>query len=127
MSLTSTVSCQNFIGFTKLQVRKSVRDSLPGFYFVKEVTNGDRSFLKYENTLEEQTILFIINRSGVCTAINRMYNFIEREAVEKELSTKYHKSSKNVWRFRQGGRDYVAILKEDEWFLKLIIKSRKTK
>ncbi len=123
--LTLPLSGQNFIGYTRQQIKNMVRDSLPGFYFAKDVNNGDRSFLKYENTIEEQTVLFILNRGGICTAVNRMYNFIEKDAVEKELSSKYRKVSKNEWRFLQKKMEYVVVLKEDEWFLKLIIKPRK--
>ena len=104
-----------------------VKDSLQGFFFVKDIQNGDRSFIKYENTFEEQTVLFIFNKKGVCTAVNRMYNFIERDAITKELSAKYKMVSKNEWRFRQNGKEFIVILKDDEWFLKLIIKLRKNK
>ena len=104
-----------------------IKDSLQGFFLAKEIQNGAKSFIKYENTFDEQTVLFIFNEKGVCSAINRMYNFIEKEAVIKELSSKYRKVSKNEWRFTQNGKEYAAILKEEEWFLKLIIKSRKNK
>jgi len=124
--ITLPLAGQNFIGYSKTQIRTMVRDSLPEFYFAKEVINGDRSFLKFENTMEEQTVLFILNRKGVCIGVNRMYNFGEKDAVEKELSLKYRKVSKSEWRFKQQGKEYAAILKEDEWFLKLIIKPRKT-
>ncbi len=102
-----------------------VKDSLPGFFLAKEIQNGVKSFIKYENTFEEQTVLFIFNEKGVCTAVNRMYNFIEKDGLVKELSSKYRKVSKNEWRFKKDGKEYTAVLKEEEWFLKLIIKSRK--
>jgi len=125
ISLAQTLHAQNFIGFNRQQVKSMAKDSLPGFFFAKEIQNGDKSFIKFENTFEEQTVLFIFNEKGVCTAVNRMYNFFERESVSKELSTKYRKISKNEWQFRRNGKDYSVILKDDEWFMKLIIKPRK--
>lgn len=123
--LASTLCAQNFIGYSRQQVKSMVKDSLPGFFLAKEIQNGVKSFIKYENTFEEQTVLFIFNEKGVCTAVNRMYNFIEKDGLVKELSSKYRKVSKNEWRFKKEGKEYAAVLKEEEWFLKLIIKSRK--
>ena len=126
-SLTLTLRAQNFIGYSRLQVKSMVKDSLQGFFFAKEIQNGDKGFIKYENTFEEQTVLFLFNDKGICTAVNRMYNFFERDAVITELTAKYRKISKNEWRFVSKGKEYTAILKEDEWFLKLIIKPRKNR
>ncbi|SDB98038.1 hypothetical protein SAMN05216323_101337 [Williamwhitmania taraxaci] len=121
-----TLRAQNFIGYSRSQIKSMAKDSLQGFFFAKEIHNGNKGFIKYENTFEEQTVLFLINNQGICTAVNRMYNFFERDAVMKELTGKYKKISKNEWRFVSRGKEFAVILKEDEWYLKLIIKPRKT-
>jgi len=116
---------QNFIGQHKQDIQKNVKQAYPGFYFEKEVENGKKSFLKYVNTLEEQTILFIIDEKGYCTSMARMYNTWLFSKIKKELDSKFKSTGSLSWLEQSNGRDYEIVLKKGKWFITVITRLKK--
>lgn len=120
--LSLSVNAQNYIGLHKNDIAKQMPQEYKGFYFEKEVNVDDRGFLKYVNTIEEQTVLFMINTDGVCTAVSRMYNTWLHEQVINELNRKYQQVSTNKWLEVKDGKEYDLTLIKGKWFLTLIIR-----
>ncbi|HDP74886.1 MAG TPA: hypothetical protein ENN49_03280 [Bacteroidales bacterium] len=115
--LSHLVNAQNYIGLHKNEIAKRMPQENKGFFFEKEVNVDDRGFLKYVNTLEEQTILFMIDTEGYCTAVSRMYNTWLYNQVVKELNSKYQQVSTNKWLEVKDGKNYDLILVKGKWFL----------
>lgn len=120
--LSLSINAQNYIGFHKDDIVKLMPQEYKGFYFEKEVNVYDRGFLKYVNTVEEQTVLFMINTDGVCTAVSRMYNTWLHEQVVNELNKKYQQVSTNKWLEVKDGKEYHLALIKGKWFLTLTIR-----
>lgn len=116
---------QNFIGQHKQEIRKSVKQAYPGFSFDKEVINGKKSFLKYVNTFEEQTILFILDEKGNCTSMARMYNTWLLSQVKKDLDSKYKSTGSLTWIESIDGKNYEIVLKKGKWFITVITRPKK--
>ena len=108
---------QNFIGQHKDEIRKNASKYYPGFYFEKEVENGNKSFIKYVNTFEEQTLLFILNEQGVCTSTSRMYNTWLFTKVKSELNKKFEKKDSLIWLDYSDNKVYEIKLIKGEWFI----------
>ena len=83
---------QNYVGLHKDEIQQRVKQELPGFAFTKEVFNNERSFIKFENAFEEQTLIFMLNANGYCTSVSRMYNTWLFNRIRDELITKDRKS-----------------------------------
>ena len=122
--ITTQGYAQNFIGLHKSDIRKNVKDAYPGFYFDKEVENGKKSFLKYVNTFEEQTLLFIVDEKGYCTSIARMYNSWLFAKVKKELDEKYKASDSQTWLDNSNGKVYEISLKRGKWYFTVITRQK---
>ncbi|MEJ5317117.1 MAG: hypothetical protein WBJ36_11530 [Tenuifilum sp.] len=120
--LSLTASAQNYIGLHKDEIAKRMPQENKGFYFEKEVNVDDRGFLKYVNTLDEQTILFMIDTDGFCTAVSRMYNTWLYDQVVNELNSKYQQVSTNKWLEVKEGKSYDLTLIKGKWFLTLTIR-----
>ncbi len=120
--LSLSASAQNYIGLHKDEIAKRMPQENKGFYFEKEVNVDDRGFLKYVNTLDEQTILFMIDTDGFCTAVSRMYNTWLYDQVVNELNSKYQQVSTNKWLEVKEGRSYDLTLIKGKWFLTLTIR-----
>jgi hypothetical protein len=120
--LSQLVNAQNYIGLHKNEIAKQMPQEYKGFYFEKEVNVDDRGFLKYVNTIEEQTILFMIDADGYCTAVSRMYNTWLYDQVVNELNSKYQQVSTNKWLEVKEGKNYDLILIKGKWFLTLTIR-----
>lgn len=120
--LSLTASAQNYIGLHKDEIAKRMPQENKGFYFEKEVNVDDRGFLKYVNTLDEQTILFMIDTDGFCTAVSRMYNTWLYDQIVNELNSKYQQVSTNKWLEVKEGKSYDLTLIKGKWFLTLTIR-----
>ncbi|HOK60314.1 hypothetical protein [Tenuifilum sp.] len=120
--LSLSVSAQNYISLHKDEIAKRMPQENKGFYFEKEVNVDDRGFLKYVNTLDEQTILFMIDTDGFCTAVSRMYNTWLYDQVVNELNSKYQQVSTNKWLEVKEGKSYDLTLIKGKWFLTLTIR-----
>jgi len=118
--ITSQGYAQNFIGQHKDEIRKNVKEAYPGFVFDNEVENGKKSFLKYVNPFEEQTLLFILDEHGYCTTIARMYNTWLIAKVKSELDTKFKRKDSLTWIETKDGKVYEIVLKKGKWFFTVI-------
>lgn len=116
---------QNFIGQYKQDIQKSIKEAYPGFVFEKEIENGKKSFLKYVNTFEEQTLLFILDEKGYCTSMARMYNTWLFSKVKKDLDSKYKSTGSLAWLDHSDGKDYEIVLKKGNWFITVITRPKK--
>lgn len=112
-----TVQGQNYIGMHKDDIRKLTPKEHKGFAFEKEVENGDRSFIKFVNVIDEQTLLFMVDSKGICTSVSRMYNTWLYDQVQKELKKNYKKKGSDTWIEIKDGKKYEIKLKNGEWFI----------
>jgi hypothetical protein len=115
---------QNFIGQHKDEIRKNVREAYPGFVFENEVENGKKSFLKYVNTFEEQTLLFVLDEKGYCTTIARMYNTWLIAKVKNDLDAKFKRKDSLTWIETTDGKVYEIVLKKGKWFITVITQQK---
>jgi hypothetical protein len=109
----------------KGEIIKKVGEELPGFKFSKEVYNNSKSFIKFENTFEEQTLIFMLNTDGYCTAVSRMYNTWLFNRLKDELNSKYGKSNKLKWIEDREGIRYEIELIKGKWFLTVVTRKHK--
>ncbi len=116
---------QNFIGLHKDEIKTRVNTDLSGFVFAKEIFNYDRSFIKFENTFEEQTLLFMLNTEGYCTSVSRMYNTWMFNKLKQELIEKYGKDKDQKWAYKKDGKKYEIELVKGEWFVTVVTRNKK--
>jgi len=120
LALCFPSSCQNYIGLHKEEIRERVRQEQQGFVFTKEVENGDKSFIKFENTFEEQTLLFVLNAKGYCTSVSRMYNTWLFNRVKTELDLKFIPAGHHRWIETLQGKEFEVLLRKSEWFITVV-------
>jgi len=123
--LSLSLSAQNYIGIHKDEIVKRLSKEYKGFFYEKEVRVDDRGFIKFVNTLDEQTVLCMINSKGVCTAVSRMYNTWLYDKVVNELNSKFQPYGKNKWLEDINGRKFTYTLIKGKWFLTVTIRPQK--
>lgn len=111
------ITGQNYIGLYKDEIRRKMPAEYSGFVFEKEVANGNRSFIKFVNTFEEQTFLCMLNKKGYCTSCSRMYNTWLYNQVKKELDQKFKPLNSNTWIETIRKKKFEVTLKKGEWFI----------
>lgn len=125
MLLFFSSKSQNYIGFHKDSIRVRMKVEYPAFAFAKEIQNEDRSFIKFENGFEEQTLLFVLNAQGYCTSVSRMYNTWLFNRLKDDLNKKYGESKKLIWIENMGGKEYEVELRKGEWFVTVVTRTKK--
>lgn len=125
MLLLFSVKSQNYISMHKDEIRTRVGQELLGFAFTKEIYNFDRSFIKFENTFEEQTLIFMLNADGFCTSVSRMYNLWMFNKLEEQLAEEYGKSQNLRWAYRKGEKTYEVRLVKGDWFTTVVTRLKK--
>lgn len=118
--LTIGVQAQNYISLHKDEIRIKMQQEFPGFDFVKEVHNTNRSFIKYENQFEDQTLLFRLNEDGFCTTVSRMYNTWLFNRLKQQFAGQFGDSKNLKWTFEEDGRTFEMELVKGEWFVTVI-------
>lgn len=125
LATASVARGQNFIGLHKDSIKVLVPNDYPGFIFTKEVSNFDKSFIKFENTFEEQTLIFVLNEKGYCKYVSRMYNTWLFNKLKEDLDKKYGTSKNLIWVEKKDDKDFELELRKGKWFVTLMIRPKK--
>jgi hypothetical protein len=113
---------QNFIGMEKDQILQVMRDSQKKFKLNTDDVNPHYKYLKFENKIDEITILFFLSEENKCTLIRKMCDYSNINDVITELDGKYNKSGKNAWTYNDKGKTYLVNLVEEEWYFTVTTK-----
>lgn len=121
----STVFGQhNFIGLDKKDIEKKMENDYPNFYQAK-VINRSYNYLKYQDDLGEQTILFFLNDDDECFSMKMMSHYVYLGEEITKLNKNYTKEGDDKWTFEDGGDNYTVKLKQEQWFFSIIVKKEK--
>jgi hypothetical protein len=121
---THEISGQNFIGMHKDDIIVKMKDSQKNFKLNTSNKNPHYNYLKYEDPINEITILFFLSDDDECTMIRKMYDYSNINEVENELNEKYSKVDANKWEYRELLQKYSVELLEGEWFFTVTIKKK---
>jgi hypothetical protein len=125
--LTKTSFSQHFIGMSKEDIKKEMRENKREFYFVKEVNTGKYHFLKYENLDETKTKLFLLSEDEKCKYTKLMCDYSLLKSFEDSLNRayEYQKNLKWIDYNEESGNNYLLELEKKKWFF--TIKTSKIK
>lgn len=114
--LSLSLQAQNYIGMHKSKIHKVLSNANPYFKLNKDVINNSYKYLKYEDKINEQTILFFLSPGDTCTYVRHMCDYSNLTTVIDSLDNKYVKLDKNTWSYQDGKEEYIITLTEEEWF-----------
>ena len=117
----SNTSAQNLIGKSKDEIATFMKTHRSDFEKVK-VINESYNYLKYQDALGEQTILFFLSKNDICTSIKLMSHYVHLGKEIAELNEKYESLGNNKWKYSDAGKDYQVELQKGQWFFSIITK-----
>lgn len=121
---TQDVYSQNFIGMSKSEILLEMKRSHRNFNLNTTNVNPHYNYLKYEDPINEITILYFLSDKDECKLVRKMYDYSNINIVEKELNEKYTKVDDNKWEYKQLLQKYSVELTEGEWFFTVTIKKK---
>jgi hypothetical protein len=123
--ITVNIAAQNFIGMHKNNIHEVMKKNFPGLKLNTNVVNHDYKYLKYEDKINEITVLFFLSADDRCTLVRRMCDYSNINDELRILNTKYKPAGKDTWIYEDGGKKYLVTLEEGEWYFTITTKLKK--
>ena len=118
------VSAQNYVDVHKDEIIRIMSQKHRNFKLNKDVINRNYNYLKYEDNISEQTILFFLSDDNICTMVRWMSSYANIHDMLSMLNKEYDKTEKNQWTYIKNGKKYVVNLEEGEWFFTVNFKQK---
>ena len=120
-------NAQNFIGMHKTEIVMVMKETQKDFKLNTDVVNKKYNYLKFEDRINEQTVLYFLDEEDNCTYIRFMSDYSNYNSVLDSLNTKYTRKNDNTWNYTDKGSIYVIYLEKGEWFFTVNTKKKKKK
>ncbi len=114
--MTGKLYSQEYIGYHKDVIKKRMKDENKLFKLNTTTVNKYYNYLKYEDKVNEVTILFFLSDTDYCTLIRYMSDYSNINETLGNLNNKYKKISKNHWQYKKRDKTYSVKLEEGDWF-----------
>jgi len=115
-------SAQHYIGMHKDEVIQTMKDSHKRLKLNTSVVNPHYNYLKFEDRINEITMLFFLSDKDICTNIRETYSYANLTDVIDRLNDDYSPKGKDCWKYTHKGQDYKILLKEKEWYFTVSIR-----
>lgn len=116
---------QNYIGVHKDAVRRFVPNDFAGFVLEYEGNANSRTFIKFVDAVQEQTLIFVFDPNDICVSMSRMYNTWYYDKLHKSLQLSYLYLGSNTWLDERNGQQYEIRLKRNNWFVTVVTRRHK--
>jgi hypothetical protein len=118
----SEVDAQNYIGMQKDEIIQEMKKMHLSFKLNPSAINPYYKYLKYEDKINEITMLFFLSDDSVCTLVRKMCDYANINDEIDELNLSYKSIGKNNWKYEDKGKTYIVTLEEGEWYYTVTIK-----
>ncbi len=123
-SVRGTTHAQHFIGLHKDEIAGVMKESYSNFKQDKDVVNPSHKYLKYEDFVSEQTVLFFLSDDDRCTLVRWMSAYSNINDMISHLNDAYQKTDDKTWEYKQNGKAYSVKLEDGEWFFTVTIRPK---
>jgi len=114
LTISALLSGQNLLGYKDYEIRKFMRENKGDMNYNK-VSNNKFYYLKYTDSAEKQTMLFFMNKDSVCNSIRIICDAAITASKINEYNATLKKSGDSKWIGKQGGKQYLVAIKEEQW------------
>ena len=118
------VPAQNYIGLHKDELMKVMNATQRNFKLNTDAVNIKYKYLKYEDKINDQTMLFFLSEDEYCTYMRLMCDYVNLSKVIDSLNKQYIKTSQYAWTYKENGDIYIVDLEKGEWFFTVSIKKK---
>lgn len=116
---------ENYIGKNKEYIEQNIKEKHKAFKLNTTNINNAYKYLKFEDKINEITVLFFLSDDNKCTLVRLMGDYSNINDIIYELNSLYTKTDKSNWKFTENNTEYLVNLEEGEWFFTVTIKEKK--
>ena len=114
----------NYIGKDKNAIIQYIKENHKTLKLNTTAVNNSYNYLKFEDRINEITVLFFLSSEDRCTLVRLMSDYSNINDMVAELNDLYASTAKNSWKFIEMGKEYLVNLEEGDWFFTITIKER---
>ncbi len=122
--LSLKVNAQNYIGMHKDEIVRVMKETQKDFKLNTSVVNKKYNYLKFEDRINEQTVLYFLDENDKCTYVRFMSDYSNYTSVLDSLKAKYTRKDDSTWKYTDKGVIYIVCMEKDEWFFTVNIKKK---
>lgn len=115
---------QFIIGLHKDKIDDEIKSYYPSFSKDNTFVNHTYNYLKYNDRLNDQTLLVFLSDMNICTSTKLICDYSELNKVKKRLK-QYKQVGKNKWMYKTDSAVYFMQLNHEEWFFSLFTSKKK--
>ncbi len=86
--------------------------------------NKAYNYLKYEDFVNEITVLFFLSEDDVCKRVRLISDYSNLNDIILNLNSYYESNGDNRWKYSVDKKDYAVNLDEGDWFFTVTIKHK---
>ena len=120
--MASEGHAQNYIGLHKDEIIQLMRENKKNFRLNTSNVNNTYNYLKYEDNISEQTMLFFLTKNDTCKYVRWMSDYSNLNDVLNDLNSEYTKAGKDKWTYVDNGKNYMVTMEEGDWYFTVTIK-----
>jgi hypothetical protein len=118
----NTFFSTNYIGLNKSEIEETVKLNQKSLRLNSSVTNTSYKYLKFEDKINEITVLFFLDEQDNCKLVRLMSDYSNINDMLLEINALFKSISKNNWQFSESNKVYNVNLEEGDWFYTITIK-----
>lgn len=114
----------HFVGMSKGDVMEVVKEKHRVFKLNTSTINTSYNYLKYEDLINEITVLFFLNEKDECKAVRIMSDYSNINEMLSQLEESYNKTDDSAWMYEANKKEFKVNLEEGDWFFTVTIKEK---
>ena len=116
---------QHFIGLHQEEIKEVMKNEHKKFKLNTSTVNPHYKYLKYEDKINEMTLLFFLSEDDHCTLVRQMCDYSNIIDVVEDLNSRYEAIDKDSWEYMEGKKTYLVSLVEEEWYFTITTRLKK--
>jgi hypothetical protein len=114
----------NYIGKDKAEIEQIIKENHKTLRLNTSNINNTYKYLKFEDKINEITVLFFLSDDDKCTLVRLMSDYSNINDLVYEMNSLYTKTDKNKWKYVEKDKEYFVNLEEGDWFFTVTIKEK---
>ena len=116
---------QYLVGKQANEIKTIMNNEYKRFKLNTTDKNTAFKYLKYENKINEITILFFLDENDTCKLVRMMYDYSNINDVLDDLENNHTKIDNNNYECLVDDKKVSVELTEDQWFFTLTVRKKK--
>lgn len=119
LAAATNLFSQNLIGYSESEIISIMKEDYKKFRLSTTTKNPVYNYLKYENSLKTETLLFFLSDDDECTYYKFLGDYSRLNSKISVLNEKHKKIDDKTWIEVIKGKKYKIELEKGEWFFTL--------